>query len=140
MRDESHKRDVERQLWETLKNDRARMKMLRMSRFGIIEMTRQRMRRNIEFTDYQTCPTCKGLGQIRNPESTILETLRRVRSMAVPGKARRIVVRLHPQNLIRLQNERRQEIVEIEKNWGGHIVLEAGEDLIDNIDIKCYKH
>ena len=60
--------------------------------------------------------------------------------MAIPGKARRIVVRLHPQNLIRLQNERRQEIVDIEANWGGRIVLEAGEDLIDNIDIKCYKH
>ena len=140
LRDESHKRDVERRLWETLKNDRARMKMLRMSRFGIIEMTRQRMRRSIELTDYQACPTCKGSGQIRNPESTILETLRRIRSMAIPGKAKRIVVRLHPQNLIRLQNERRQEIVDIETNWGGHIVLEAGEDLIDNIDIKCYKH
>jgi len=140
MRDETHKRDVERKLWETLKNDRARMKMLRMSRFGIIEMTRQRMRRNIEYTDYQTCPTCKGLGQVRNPESTILETLRRIRSMAIPGKARRIVARLSPDNLIRLQNERRQEIVDIEKAWGGRIVLEAAEDLVDNMDIKCYKN
>ena len=140
MRDESHKRDVERKLWETLKNDRARMKMLRMSRFGIIEMTRQRMRRNIEHTDYQTCPTCKGLGQVRNPESTILETLRRIRSMAIPGKTRRIVARLSPENLIRLQNERRQEIVDIEKAWGGRIVLEAAEELVDNMDIKCYKH
>jgi ribonuclease E len=124
MRDESHKRDVERRLWEQLKNDRARTKMLRMSRFGLIEMTRQRIRRNIEVTDYQTCPACKGVGQIRNPESTVLETLRRIRSMAIPGKTKRLVVRLHPNNLVRLQNERRQELVEIERNWGGRIILE----------------
>ena len=142
MREESRKRDVERKLWEAMKNDRARMKMLRMSRFGLIEMTRQRVRRNIEHTDYQTCPTCKGVGQIRNPESTVLETLRRIRALAIAGKGRRLVVRLHPDNLVRLQNEKRQELVEIERVWGGRIILEplGPEEGIDNIDVRCYKH
>ena len=140
MRDESHKRDVERKLWEGIKQDRARTKMLRMSRFCIVEMTRQRIRRGIEFTDYQTCPSCKGSGQVRNPEAVVLEALRRIRSLAVPEKCKRMVVRLHPDNLIRLQNERRQEIVEIEAGWGGKIVLEPAGDAIDTIEVKCYKH
>jgi ribonuclease E len=140
MREESHKRDVERQLWEQLKRDRARTKMLRMSRFGLIEMTRQRVRRNIQHTHKQTCPTCRGTGLVRSPESTILEALRRIRELTSQGKCKRIVVRLAPENLVRLQNERRQELVEIERDWGGRVVLEPCEDGVDTVDVKCYKH
>lgn len=140
MRDESHKRDVERKLWEQLKRDRARTKMLRMSRFGLIEMTRQRVRRNIEHTHKQTCPTCKGTGLIRSAESTIIEALRRIREMASQGKCKRLVVRLSQENVVKIQNERRQELVEIEREWGGHIVFEPSEDGVDSVDVKCYKH
>jgi ribonuclease E len=140
MRDESHKRDVERQLWEQLKRDRARTKMLRMSRFGLIEMTRQRVRRNIEHTHRQTCPNCRGTGLITNPESVILDTLRRIRAAAAQGKGKRMTVRLSPDNLIRLQNERRQELADIEREWGGKVMLEAGDSGVDTVDIKCYKH
>ena len=139
MREESYKRDVERRLWETIKNDRARTKMLRMSRFGVIEMTRQRSRRNIEHIHHDTCPTCKGTGQIRKPETTILDVLRRIRSHAASGKYKRICVRLHPDMLVRLQNEKRQELVEIETSWGGQVLLEQGSGPIDSIEIKCYK-
>jgi len=140
MRDDSRKRDVERKLWETLKADRARTKMLRMSRFGIIEMTRQRARRNIELSDYQTCPVCKGKGQVRNPESTIVEILRRIRSHIAQGKYKRLIVRLHQEILVRLQNEKRQELVDIEAAWGGRILLEPAKDnTVDSVEIKCYK-
>ena len=114
--------------------------MLRMSRFGLIEMTRQRVRRNIEHTHQQTCPTCRGTGLIRSPESTVLEVLRRIRAMTVSRKNKRIVVKLAQQHLVRLQNERRQELADIERNWGGRIVLEPSADDVDTIDIKCYKH
>jgi len=141
MRDENHKRQVERALWQTLKGDRARAKMLRMSRFGIIEMTRQRTRRNVEFTDYKTCPVCKGKGLIRNPESAILETLRRIRGHVAEGKWKRVEVRMHPDMLIRFQNERREEIVDLERTWGGRVVLAPSDDgIIDNVDVKCYKN
>jgi len=139
MREENHKRDVERKLWETLKHDRARTKMLRMSRFGIIEMTRQRTRRNPERVHHETCPTCKGTGQIRNPETTMLDVLRRLRSHAVPGKCKRIKIKLHPDTLVRLQNEKRREIVELERTWGGRIILEPGAGPVDSIELKCYK-
>lgn len=140
MRDETHKRDVERRLYETLKNDRARTKMLRMSRFCIVEMTRQRVRRNIEFTDYQTCPNCNGSGQIRNTESSVLEALRRIRTSAAGGKFKRLVVRMNPERLVRLQNDRRQELTDVERLNRVRIVLEPAPELVDNVDIKCYKH
>ena len=139
MRDDNHKRDVERKLWETLKADRSRTKMLRMSRFGIIEMTRQRTRRNIELQDFQTCPMCKGKGLVRNPESTILEVLRRIRGHIAQGKYKRLLVRLHPEILVQLQNEKRREIADIEEAWGGRILLEAADGNVDSVEIKCYK-
>ena len=139
MRDENHKRNVERRLWESLRSDRARTKMLRMSRFGIIEMTRQRVRRNIEHTHNQTCPTCNGTGRIRNPETITAEVLRRIRDRVLNGKLKRIVVKLHPEVLVHFQNEMRREIVEMEETWGGKIVLETGKGAIDSVDLKCYK-
>jgi len=139
MRDDNHKRNVERRLWETLRSDRARTKMLRMSRFGIIEMTRQRVRRNIEHTHNQTCPTCKGTGRIRNPETTTAEVLRRIRDRVLNGNFKRIVVKLHPEVLVHFQNEMRREIVEMEDTWGGKVILETGKGAIDSVELKCYK-
>lgn len=139
LREDRYKREVERALWAQLKNDRARTKILRMSRFGIIEMTRQRTRRNIEHVEYETCPACKGTGQVRNPVNAIRDILRNIRNSAVAGKYKRIRVRLHPDLLIRFQNEKRKEIAEIEASWGGNIILEAGDGSIDNAEIKCYK-
>ena len=139
MRDDAHKRDVERKLWEMLKHDRARTKMLRMSGFGIIEMTRQRMRRNLEASEHQVCPTCKGTGRVRNPQSIMLEILRRIRAMAASGTWKRILVRLHPDTLVPLQNERRSELVDIETKRQCLIILEAADGPIDSVQIKCYK-
>ena len=139
MRDDDHKREVERHLWTQLKQDRARTKMLRMSRFGIIEMTRQRQRRNIEHAEYQPCPVCKGTGQVRNVASTIVDVLRRVRTAALSGTYKRILIRLHPDTLLHLQNEKRREMVRIENDWGGRILLESADGPVDNVEIKCYK-
>ena len=139
MREDSHKRDVERKLWEIIKDDRARTKMLRMSRFGIIEMTRQRTRRNIEHAEYTPCPVCKGRGQIRNAESTMLEALRGIRNAATEGKYKRILVRLHPDTLVTLQNAKRRELVEIETDSKLRVILEPADTSVDNVEIKCYK-
>jgi len=140
MRDESHRRDVERRLWLQLKRDRARTKMLRMSRFGVIEMTRQRIRRNIESSEYQTCPTCKGTGQVRNAASMVVEAMRRIRTTAGSGRYKRVIVRLHPDILVQLQNQRRQELLKVEEGGRCRILLEPATDgAIDKIELKCYK-
>ena len=141
MRDESHKRDVERKLWETLKNDRARMKMLRMSRFGIIEMTRQRMRRSIEFTDYQTCPTCKGTrpdpqsGE-HHPRNAPPHPQHGHPRQGPPHRRAAPSAEPHPPPERAAAGDRGHR----ERTGAGASSSKPGEDLIDNIDIKCYKH
>src|SRR5712692_9253835 len=65
MRDEKHRRDVERALREAVKRDRARTKVLRISQFGIIEMTRQRIRPSLKRSVYHDCPHCRGGGQVK---------------------------------------------------------------------------
>src|SRR4029079_13144439 len=78
LRYERHRRDLETRLHEHLKRDRAQTKMLRMSQFGIIEMTRQRMRPSLKRSVYFDCPHCKGAGLVKTPESMSLDAMRRV--------------------------------------------------------------
>ena len=70
-----------------------------------------------------------------------LESLpgRRIRSFAVPGEYKRIKVRLHPDTLVQLQNERRQELAKIESVWGGRVILERADGPVDSVEVKCYK-
>lgn len=75
---EKHRREVERVLRQAVSNDRARTKILRISQFGIIEMTRQRMRPSLKSSTYMDCPHCKGSGLIKTPESMSIEVMRRI--------------------------------------------------------------
>src|SRR5204862_7896990 len=75
---ERHRRELEKRLHENLNSDRAKTKMLRMSQFGIIEMTRQRMRPSLKRSIYNDCPHCKGAGLVKTPESMSLDVMRRL--------------------------------------------------------------
>ena len=91
LRYERHRRELERTLHDNLKNDRAKTKVLRMSQFGIIEMTRQRMRPSLKRSIYFDCPHCKGSGLVKTPESMSLDVMRRLAIAASrsAGAARR---------------------------------------------------
>src|SRR4029453_5557688 len=78
LRYERHRRDLERKLHDNLKRDRAKTKVLRMSQFGIIEMTRQRMRPSLKRSIYFDCPHCKGSGLVKTPESMSLDVMRKL--------------------------------------------------------------
>src|SRR5206468_10445675 len=78
LRYERHRRDLEKRLHDNLRDDRAKTKMLRMSQFGIIEMTRQRMRPPLQRSIYFDCPHCKGAGLVKTPESMGLDVMRRL--------------------------------------------------------------
>ena len=69
LRYERHRRELEERLHDNFKNDRAKTKVLRMSQFGIIEMTRQRMRPSLKRSIYFDCPHCKGAGLVKTPEA-----------------------------------------------------------------------
>src|SRR5205807_2389307 len=78
LRFERHRRQLDDRLHENLKNDRAKTKVLRMSQFGIIEMTRQRMRPSLKRSIYFDCPHCHGSGLVKTPESMSLDVMRRL--------------------------------------------------------------
>src|SRR5262249_59641208 len=82
MRLEKNKRAVERRLRDALKHHKERAKLLKMSRFGIIEMTRQRQRPSISRSVYQDCPRCRGTDMVKTPESVTLDVIRAVQVAA----------------------------------------------------------
>ena len=118
-----NQRDVESRLREALKQDRARIQLGRISRFGLLEMSRQRLRPSLGDSSLRTCPTCKGRGYVRGAESLALSILRIVEEEAMKDKTGRIVARLPIEVATFLLNEKREEVFGIEKGTGVQIIL-----------------
>jgi ribonuclease E len=114
MRDEKHRRGVERALRDAMKRDRARTKILRMSQFGIIEMTRQRIRPSLKRSVYAECPHCRGSGSVKTTESMSLEVMRLLQLAAHREHVHRVGVRVTEEVAGYLQNRKRKEIAELE--------------------------
>ena len=127
MRDDRHKREIEHSLMTELKRDRARTKMLRMSNFGTIEMTRQRVRQSLRHTLYVDCPCCRGKGLVQSVESTSLNVLREAhaRAVAKQGKASRLELVIASEVANYVQNEKREELLAIEKDFGMRVIVRA---------------
>ena len=118
-----NQREVENRLREALKQDRARIQTGRISRFGLLEMSRQRLRPSLGESSLRMCPTCNGRGHVRGPESLALSILRIVEEEAMKDMTGRIVARLPIEVATFLLNEKREGVFDIEKRTGVHIVL-----------------
>ena len=118
-----NQREVENRLREALKQDRARIQIRRISRFGLLEMSRQRLRPSLGDSSLRTCPTCNGRGYVRDPESLALSILRIVEEEAMKDKTGRIVARLPLEVATFLLNEKREGVVDIERRTGAQIIL-----------------
>jgi len=121
MREEKHKREIERLLKNNLKNDRAKTKVLRMSLFCMIEMTRQRVKASLKRSIYQDCPHCHGSGLIKTPESISLDVIRRLTAGTLLAAVNRIDVRVHSTVATYLLNRNRRQLVELEERSGRRI-------------------
>jgi ribonuclease E len=119
MRDEKHRRGVERALREAVKRDRARTKILKISAFGIIEMTRQRIRPSLKRSVYQDCPHCAGTGQVKTCESMSIDVMRMLQLAAHREHIHRINVSVAEEVARYLLNKKRKEISRLEE--GGDI-------------------
>ncbi len=118
-----NQREVENRLRDALKVDRARVQVGRISRFGLLEMSRQRLRPSLGESIQITCPRCKGEGSIRNVESLSLSILRLIEEEAMKEKSARIEAQLPIQVATFLLNEKRVAVSEIEARHGIHVVL-----------------
>lgn len=129
MRDPKDQRNVEREFGDALKRDRARTKMLRMSRFGLIEMTRQRMRPNLHIAAYESCPMCNGAGRVKSFESTSLEVMREVRAILSRNSADEVEIAAHPDVSDYLLNEQRKKLADLERSCNVRIYVRPDRDL-----------
>ena len=118
-----NQREVENRLREALKQDRARVQTGRISRFGLLEMSRQRLRPSLGESSLRTCPTCIGRGHVRGPESLALSILRIVEEEAMKDRTGRIVARLPIEVATFLLNEKRAGVFDIEKRTGVQVIL-----------------
>ena len=118
-----HQREVENRLKEAMKHDRARVQIGRISRFGLLEMSRQRLRPSLGEASLQLCPRCSGHGFIRGVESLSLSILRIVEEQALKENTGRIVAQLPVEVGTFLLNEKRIAIRDIEKRNNVDVIL-----------------
>ena len=118
-----HQRQVENSLRDALKEDRARVQVGRISRFGLLEMSRQRLRPSLGESTQHVCPRCEGHGFIRGVESLALSILRVIEEHAMKENTGRVTAQLPVDVATFLLNEKRQAIHDIEKRQEIEVVL-----------------
>ena len=124
-----NQRDVENRLRDALKMDRARIQVGRISRFGLLEMSRQRLRPSLDEASHVVCPRCNGQGTIRNVESLALCVLRLIHEEAMKDSTGRVVVQLPVKVATFLLNEKREAIRAIEQRHRVGVLLIPNESL-----------
>ena len=123
MESTKNQRDVENTLRDALHADRARVQTGKISRFGLLELSRQRLRPSLGETNHAACPRCSGTGHIRGIESTALHILRITQEEAMKDNSAIIQVQLPVEAATFLLNEKRADIHKIEQRMGVEVVL-----------------
>ncbi|OGI40089.1 MAG: hypothetical protein A2140_01475 [Candidatus Muproteobacteria bacterium RBG_16_62_13] len=129
MTPERNRREVENRLQDSLKMDRARVQVGRISRFGLLEMSRQRLRPALGETSSLVCPRCRGTGNIRNVPSVALFVLRLIQEEAMKENTAAVHVHLPVETATYLLNEKRHEVSQIESRLGTPILVVASTEM-----------
>jgi ribonuclease E len=130
MEDQRHNNQVERRLKEALKNDRARIQMGRISHFGLLEMSRQRLRPSLIETSTVVCRHCGGTGHVRSTESTALHLLRAFEEEGIRKRSSEVTVSAPTAVALYILNQKREALTAIEQRYGLRILLAADDNLI----------
>ncbi|RLF59658.1 MAG: ribonuclease, partial [Thermoplasmata archaeon] len=129
MKDRKHNREVEKALRSELKRDRAKISTSHISKFGLLELSRQRLRPSIESKRYQICRHCNGRGIIMSVESASVSFLRRIWMRLAKGDVSQINGLLPPEVAAYLLNRKRRELAELEERYGVTITLQSDPSL-----------
>ncbi|HXP02913.1 MAG TPA: ribonuclease E/G [Stellaceae bacterium] len=130
MEEHRHNSAVERRLKEALKNDRARIQVGRISPFGLMEMSRQRLRPSLAEASTQPCPHCGGTGFIRSTESTALYVLRSIEEEGAKGRSAEICVYIPTTVALYILNQKRDSLAQIEARYGLRVAVGQDDTLI----------
>ncbi|WP_367714645.1 Rne/Rng family ribonuclease [Nitratireductor sp. GISD-1A_MAKvit] len=129
MEENRNNRAVEKRIKECLKNDRARIQVGRISHFGLLEMSRQRIRASVLESTMQPCPHCGGTGHIRSDSSVALYVVRSIEEYLLKDSRNDICVRTPAATALYLLNHKRSNLVEMENRFGVTITVEADENV-----------
>ncbi|MCX7366865.1 MAG: ribonuclease E/G, partial [Alphaproteobacteria bacterium] len=129
MEETRHQRQVEHKVKDAMRTDRARIQIGRISAFGLMEMSRQRLRPSLLEHSTEVCPHCAGSGRMRSIESASLHALRAIEEEGVRHRASEIAVSVPPNVALYLLNQKRHTLSDIEKRYGFTVLIEADEEM-----------
>ncbi len=118
-----HQREVENRMREAVKPDRARIQLSRISRFGLLEMSRQRLRPSIGETSQGVCPRCNGTGHVRGVESLALSVLRLMEEEAIKDNTQQVHAQVPVPVATYLLNEKRRSVFHVEKHHNVKVLI-----------------
>ena len=113
-----------------MRSDRARIQIGRISAFGLLELSRQRLRPSLLETSTEICPHCEGSGRIRSTESTVLHVLRAIEEEGIRRRAAEIRVTVPTHIALYLLNQKRAGLAEIEMRYGFRVLVDGDDRLI----------
>jgi len=129
MESNKHQREVENRLQQALRHDRARVQIGRISRFGLLEMSRQRLRPSLGESTQIVCPRCAGHGRMRSVESLSLSILRLAEEHAMKENTGQVLVQAPPEIANYLLNEKRRALIEIEERHDTPVIIVSDQQL-----------
>jgi ribonuclease E len=129
MEENRNNRAVEKRLKEALKTDRARIQVGRISHFGLLEMSRQRMRASVLDSTTLVCPTCEGAGHVRSPSSIALHVLRSIEQHLTNSARNNITVKCSPETALFMLNQKRESLTDFEARFGVTISIEIDNSI-----------
>ncbi len=126
MEDGRNNAAVERRMKEAMRSDRARLQIGRISHFGLMELSRQRLRPSLLETNFEKCPHCVGLGHVRSTESTALSVLRALEHEGIKSRGNDYLVKLASNVALYILNHKRAALASIQQRYGIQAQFEAG--------------
>jgi ribonuclease E len=130
MEESRNNNTVERRLKDAMRFDRARIQLGRISPFGLLELSRQRLRPSLQETSFLPCPHCSGTGMIRSVESASMHILRAIEEEGSRRRSSEITVTVHPDVALYILNQKRVELNHIESRYGFRVYLLADASLV----------
>ncbi len=130
MDENRNNRAVERKIKECLKSDRARIQVGRISHFGLMEMSRQRLRPSLLESSSDPCPTCGGSGIVYSIESAAMRALRALEDEALRGRSTEVSIFVPTPVALYLLNQKRSSIISIEERYGLIVLVRSDDGLI----------
>ena len=129
MKREGNNRSVMEKLVDCLKEDKARMEVGKINRFGVLVMTRQRLRPSLQHVTHEACPTCQGTGKVKSLEALVLSVMRRIKAILSREAISEIRVKLMPAIAMAVLNQKRQDLTVLEDVYESHIVILADPEI-----------